>query len=116
MDLAGPVVIIEGRLYPVEEFEINHDTNIETLFSDPLMRNQEHAIVSENISGSIESYRFYEVPLLGTPERADMYMFSPDKGTEQRTILRDAVITGAKRNTDSMTQTIEFIAEGLDDG
>lgn len=113
MDLAGPVAVIEGKLYPLRSCDISRDVQTEDLLNG-LGQKQTTVVTGEEISGTVESYRSYEFPHLGAPAIESMYIFPPDGGTRKRLVVRDAIVSGTSRERNNRTQTIEFVAHEIE--
>jgi len=112
MDLAGSVVIYDGEIHPVDAVEITKDVNTDT-YTDRFNSQGYTAVTGTEITGSMRSYRSYELPHLGAPPVDDLYIFPEEGGTAERIIVSDAIVTGTEDNIS--TQTIEFVARGIEE-
>jgi len=108
-DLRGPVAVIDGDLYPLRSFSVSQETNTQDVFNR-LGTQSQTVVTSQEFSGTIESYRSFELPHLGAPDKMDMYLFPQEGGTRERVIVRDAIVSGTSSNTNAATQTIDFVA------
>lgn len=113
MDLSQPVAVIGGKIFPLDEYEVNREVSHQPIRSSTdstsTFMKDTNIVTGESITGSVRTNRGIEVG--DRPEETEIYLFPEEGGTRERIQLTGAYITGTVLSIRDGTQEIEFIAK-----